>query len=237
MEVLANAVLVGGNPAAQETYAYMAWKGDRGILSVRNPGPDASEITIPFDATTWYRGEPGKAFRAQVVYPYQGEWPASMTSGTPIRIQVPGYSLLVFQLEPGAATGSEEASAPPVFTRVRDEGAWSIRGSLPDESMQRCELFLISRTNVPNVFLNETQVAPARTNGGRGWLVSTFDLREFRGKEVHLSVQSLAADNPTAWLIMDRPVSSRPPDQDPRLPTPVSHGFRRQTQLLTVGTE
>jgi hypothetical protein len=74
---LANAIMVGGNPATGKPFGYVSWQGDRAILAVRNAEPDETEITVPFDQTAFYRGAPGVAYHAPVIYPYQAPWPAA----------------------------------------------------------------------------------------------------------------------------------------------------------------
>lgn len=234
VRTLANAVLVGGDPARGEPYGYMAWNGDRGILAVRNPGPGEAELVAPFDASTWYRGRTGREFRARVVYPYQNDWPARIRSGDSIRVTVPGHSVVVFHLSPGRATGGHHAAVvAPVFTRIRQDSQWVVRGRMPNEAMQRAELLVISRDSQPTLlYLNGVAHQSTRTNRGRGWQMAAFDLRDVRGRDVELRLHA-SGERVEAWLILDRPVRSLPASADPRLPAPVAQGYRRQT--LRVG--
>jgi hypothetical protein len=226
---------VGGDPSRGEPYGYIAWNGEQGILSVRNPSPGAAEIIVPFDSSDWYRGATGTTFRARVIYPYQAEWPAEFTSGQPMHIIVPGYSVMTFQLAPGHTTATTRSNAPPAFTNVLTQTGWHVNGMLPNETMQRCDLLVITPQTPSPVRLNGNLIPPDRTNRGNGWQISAFDLRNFKGTKLEISLES-GGKPVAAWLLMDRPVADGPADPDPRLPAPIAQGFRRETQLLLNST-
>jgi hypothetical protein len=243
VQTLANSVFVGGDPSQGKVYGYMCWNGDHGIFSVRNPSPGEAEIDVPFDQSTWYRGASGKEFRPKVVYPYQGELAATLRSGEPIKLRVPGYTLRVLQLEPGR--GASEI-AEPTMPSVRIDSPSASVVKIPDEAMQRCDLMMISHTPavagktaaLPDLKVNGDSVPPSRKAAGPGWGMISVDLQSSRGKELRLEASRLASEFPDVegWLIMDRPIHSSPADVDPRLPMPVSQGFVRQT-VRVFGTQ
>jgi len=236
LQTLANSVFVGGDPSKGEVYGYMCWKGEDGILSARNPSPGEAEITVPFDQTVWYRSAPGKAFYAKVVYPYQGELAATFHSGEPIKLRVPGYTVMVLELQPG--TGGKEMAPPalPEIQRIND-GESSCRVTIPDEAMQRCDLVLIAHearasgkaATATQVKIDGTLAAATRKSAGKGWDMTSFDLRDRRGKRIMVEAQGEKLEG---WLLMDRPVESPKADPDPRLPMPVAQGFVRQSVPL-----
>src|SRR5439155_4964401 len=138
---LANSVFVGGDPAQGKAYGSMCWNGEQGILSIRNPSPGEAQINVPFDQASWYRGAAGKDFHAKVVYPYQGELAATFGSGESIKLKVPGYMVMMLELEPGRA-GAETPEPPPPSVHVDSPGVSLV--TIPDQAMQRCDLMLIS---------------------------------------------------------------------------------------------
>ncbi len=227
---LANAVLVGADPASGQPYGYMSWNGDHGILALRNPRLEAAQIYVPFDQTVWYRGAKENSFYANAIYPYQAAWPGTFHPGKPLKITVAGDSLLVLDLGPKALS-APETLLPPV--------SWQDgRLRVPDEAMQRCELLLIDGAAL-NV--DGQPVQPLRTSRGNGWQMTSFDLRPWRGKEVRIAVPSDdaifgAPDGVTGWLVLDRPVADGPASTDPRLPWAIAQGFRRQTVKLFSGS-
>jgi len=239
---LANAVFVGGDPAQGQAYGYVCWRGERGILSVRNPSPQEQGIAVPFDQSVWYRGPSGKDFRARMVYPYQADLGLRFHSGQPLTLTVPGYSVMVMHLEPGVAGAAGPVPQPIKATRVVREtngNAWVARVDLPDEAMQRCELLLTAqrrggKPSIPPMKLNGQVVEAERKAVGTGWEMRGFDLRASRGKTVEISVDKEPKADNEVWLVLDRPVTSAAPDNDPRLPRPVAQGYARQTVALML---
>jgi len=232
---LANAVLVGGSPEKYEPYGYVSWAGAKGILAVRNTRRGPAEIVVPFDQSVWYRGEAGRKFHANVIYPYQAAWPAVFQSGEAMKLTVPGDTLLVMNLEPNAGQA--------ISSDIRlSEVTWS-NGflTLPEEAMQLCELLVSEQVKVT---LDGQTLKSSRTSSGRGvgrsavgWGLAAYDLQSCRGKTVRLAFACEATPkmNPAfleGWLVMDRPVSDKPVDNDLRLPWAIAHGYRRQTVCL-----
>ncbi|MGN6367719.1 MAG: hypothetical protein ACTHN5_05615, partial [Phycisphaerae bacterium] len=159
VNTLANSVFVGGNPAQGKPYGYICWNADHAILSVRNPSPAPEEIVVPFDQTTWYRGPAGKNFHARMIYPSQQELAPTFPSGQPIHLQIPGFTVMVLQLEPGEGHPQPPAPAPPAVAPESPAGAVV---TIPDEPMQRCDLMLISR---PSQTEKKNGARPGRARG------------------------------------------------------------------------
>jgi hypothetical protein len=189
-DVLSNTVIVGGDPRNGEVYGYMHWKSDRGILCLRNPNVAEQAIRVPFNKSVLYRGPSGKPFRGRVVYPYVEDMPAPLTSGEPMLLSVPGYTVMVVELEPGEARGR----APEVLAGVI-EGSGSVVCAkrdwtespdfyqdpslsltanvsvrVPDEPMAQCNLLLIARSNgslpeFPSITVNGRQVKVRAASG------------------------------------------------------------------------
>lgn len=238
VQTLANSVFVGGDPSKGNVYGYMCWNGDKGILSMRNPSPEEGEIFVPFDQTTWYRGASGKAFHAKVIYPYQGDLGGTFRPGEPIKLHVPGYMVMVLQLEVGRG-GAEPAA--PALPSIRDESPDVSVVTIPNEEMQRCDLILIAHApavkgklgELPEVKIDGSSIQPARKAAGPGWGMISVDLRTSRAKQLRLETKSEHVDG---WLVMDRPIAAPAADRDPRLPIPIAQGFVRQT-CRVFGTE
>ncbi len=225
---LANAIQCGGDPGSGKTYGYVSWNGDKAILGIRNTTPEAAEITVPFDQSVFYRELPGREFRACVIYPYRAQWPATFRSGEPIKILIPGDSLLVMNLEPGRT--SSNSNQLPALRWVDS------RLEIPDEVMQRCEIQLVGNTALK---VDGNAIKPIRSNRGQTWQIASFDLRPWRGKTVQIAIgtgsEVFAADPPAdAWLIVDRPTKDAPALDDPRQPWAIAQGYRRQTMKLSL---
>ena len=236
LHTLGNSVKVGGDAANAQVHGYIAWLDDRAILSLRNPGPTESDVSIPFDASVWYRGPSGKPFHARIVYPYQAGLPITFTSGEPIKLTVPAWTLLTAEIVAGAAPDVRPVALPDLpAPRMTNQ---EIQLTLPDEDMQRADLLVISSTpaptgaktsELPQLRLNGKPVKPTRTAGASNWSMIGVDLREMRGQAVSVELLTRGAKG---YLVVDRPVREAPADADPRLPFPIAQGYRRQSISL-----
>ena len=188
LEILGTTRMIGGNAREGEAYGYVHWKEDRGILCLRNPDIADQAIRVPFDKSVFYRGQEGKAFRGRVVYPYVEDLPDQFTSGVPMLFQIPGYTAMLIELEPGPAREVRPAQPQGLIegtgSVTPEERDWTniYRGfptlklrataslQLPDEEMARCDLFLITRSNgalpeFPTLTLNGHPVEVRRAQG------------------------------------------------------------------------
>lgn len=105
-KALCNTVIVGGRPDEGNAYGYIGWDGDHGVLCARNTSIAEKTLTIAFDQTTFFRGAAGRAFRAKVVYPYQDDWPKQFKSGEPMTIEIPAFTTLTLEFDPGSVAAA-----------------------------------------------------------------------------------------------------------------------------------
>ncbi len=254
--VLENETMVGGSPRRGEVYGYAHWQGDRGILCLRNPGFAEQTLDVPFDKTVCYRGPVGRPFHGRVVYPYVAALPTGFTAGTPIRLSVPGVSVLVVELSRGAPEAAAPLTVPALAggsarATVGEQGRATItaRVPVPDEAMQRCDLYLVVQgpgraAEFESLRVDGASIRPRRATGDT-WALHSLDLRPFRGKTISLAAALPGpGDAPfsspdvtvAVWLVADRPVTVRPLPAE-HLPPAVAQGFRRQTVQLLAPTE
>jgi hypothetical protein len=256
--LLEKTVYVGGDPRRGEIHGWAHWLGDRGVLCLRNPDLQDKGVRIPFDKSVQYRGAAGREFHGRVLYPYAEDLPDRFVSGEPITIAVPGASVVVIELAPGAPQALVPASIPALEGATAQvsaaPAALTARLTVPDEPMQRGELYLLARGVAPTfafgaVTVNAQAVRTRKANGG-DWLLHCVDLRPFRGQTVEVAATlpepgAQPFSGPQAklsvWWVADRPL--RDPLADwpqaealPQAPVgqllPVAQSFRRQTTCL-----
>ncbi len=254
--VLDNVVMVGGDPRKGQPYGYAHWSGDRGLLVLRNPDVRPQVIEIPFDKSVRYRGDRGKAFRGRIIYPYIEKMPGEITSGQPVRVTVPGCSVMVCELAPSIAAAPDPISAPPAPDAtcriIRDSAGRDTavaRMKMPDERMQRCDLYFIIRSRAaelaPARITLNGKAARAREGRGSDWAMYSVDLRDWKGRALDVELGLGGADSPfslpeasvAAWLVMDRAVAEARDDVPEQLPRRISSGFRRQSVELLSETK
>ena len=165
LEVLGETRMVGGNPRKGQAYGFVHWKGDQGILCLRNPDVAEQAIRVPFDKSVVYLGRAGQPFRGRVIYPYVEDLSDQFTSGESMLFQVPGYTVMLIELGPGQAPEVTPARPEGLIegtgSAVPAERDWSnvykayptlqltanVSLKVPDEGMARCDLFLMARSN------------------------------------------------------------------------------------------
>lgn len=262
VKALRNTVFVGGRPDEGHAYGYMGWDGQRGVLVARNTAATAQTLSIPFDATTLYRGKAGLEYRALVVYPYRDEWQATYRSGKTIDIELPGYATMTFEFEPGRAAHGAAIPPPPVISTKTEAASWHASFALPDEEMPRCELLAIGYDDLPVVNIGGAVAAPARASAGainhfasyaksgmpsdkaRMWRMETFDLAGLRGKQADVEFSADPANKSPhgsfeAWLLLERPVpqpSTAASAAMLQFPWSIHQSSRRQTVRVLAET-
>ena len=241
---LMNTVQIGGDAAQGQVYGYVSWVDDRAILTVRNPHRAMQRLDVPMDARVYHRATPGESYHARAIYPYVEEMSWKMTSGENFKIDVPGDSVVVYELEPGTSAVKSmivSAPLPPVETHL-DEDRFSLTLEIPDEEFERFDLMIepwaLARSELT---INGEKADPNRYQTGKRWTLSAYDLRPYRGKTIRVAGYLKVVD-PTgiradrkvamdAWLVVDRkaPLSTPVADHERRLPPTRFSDSRRLT--------
>ena len=98
-DILSNTYMTGGDPTKRESYGYVHFKGNRGILSLRNPFITPTKITIHLSPESGL--DPGSSSLVlDKVYPYRWISRQLYGSGSTIEIPLEGYETAVFELYP-----------------------------------------------------------------------------------------------------------------------------------------
>jgi len=241
---LLNTLLIGGDCGVGDIYGYISWVDCKAILTVRNPDRRTQTLTVPFDASVYYRGAAGQPFRARAVYPFVEDMPWELTSGKAFTVDVPGDSMLVLDITPGkpkAAKALTPSPLPKAEARVSENG-FALTLPVPNEDMLRYDLLVqVWGTAVSSLTVNGNPVTPRLQDGGR-WTLSAYDLREYRGKTLTIAGHLTASAEPRLdkdvrvpcelWVVADSPVPAAPATTDNPIPHPISQHHRRQTRQL-----
>jgi len=246
---LMNTVYVGGDPGAGAVYGYVSWVDGRAILSVRNPDRREQTLKVPFDRSVYFRGEKGQNHRARTIYPFVEQMPWKLVSGQPISLRVPGDSVMVFEIEPGT-TVAESVMQPeplPVCQTQVNDGAFSLKLSIPDEDFPRYDLLVQSWAAVDmEITIDGRSVTRDQRQQATRWSIARYDLREYRGRSVTIKGTTKPCDGqddspkrktPTeVWLVVDRHVDVLHDESDGGLPFAISQHQRRITQNVLPKT-
>lgn len=107
--------MIGGSPLKGETYGYSHFKGDRGILAVRNPVMEPGKIDVLLDPD---QGLDSAAANLVLERVYPDRWisPKLYAAGARIELPLDGFELAVYELYP-----LESATRPLLAGAVFDD--------------------------------------------------------------------------------------------------------------------
>jgi hypothetical protein len=98
-DVLANTHMTGGDPTNREAYGYLHFKGQKGILALRNPYITPTHLVVHLDNE--YGLDPKASnLVLEKVYPYRWISPSLYACGSTIDIPLEGYETAVFEIYP-----------------------------------------------------------------------------------------------------------------------------------------
>ncbi len=95
---------VGGDIRRGEAYGYAHWKGQRGIVSFRNPGMEPRTCRLELDAA---QGLDPAARQLVVQWVYPGRWtsPRLYKAGDSMEVSLCGYEAAVYEIRPLSEAG------------------------------------------------------------------------------------------------------------------------------------
>jgi hypothetical protein len=97
--LLKHTVMVGGNPAKGETYGYAHFKGDRGILAVRNPKIDPQVLKMNLNKRLGL-AEDADSLVVERVFPRKKISPVLISSGSELSFDLNGYETAIYEIFP-----------------------------------------------------------------------------------------------------------------------------------------
>jgi len=124
-DVLMNTELVGGNPMKGESYGYVHFKGNRGIIAARNPVIEASKLEVEL-AISQGLDSKASSLVLQRLYPTRWTSPKVYKAGDKLTLPLEGFETAVYELFP-LADATEPLLAGAVFDMVGQENsAWKV---------------------------------------------------------------------------------------------------------------
>ncbi len=112
--ILSNTDMIGGDPGKRETYGYVHFKGNEGIVAARNPWIEPSTLKVTLSASEGFA--PGaKSLVVERVYPDRWISPRLYASGQSFEIPLEGYETAVYEIFP------LDSAHTPLISDVRFE--------------------------------------------------------------------------------------------------------------------
>jgi hypothetical protein len=110
--ILSHTEMIGGDPGKREPYGYVHWKGNRGIIAVRNPWVDRSVVKVRFDAADGLDVGATKLVLERV-YPTKWISPKLHRAGESPELPLEGFETAIYEVYP------LEDATRPLFAGVR----------------------------------------------------------------------------------------------------------------------
>jgi hypothetical protein len=118
--ILSSTEMIGGNPTIGESYGYVHFKGNRGIIAARNPVVEPSALTVRLDPANGF-DPTASSLVLEEVYPIRKVLPRLYAAGATIVLPLDSYETAIYEVYP-----LEEAGAPLIagvrFEVVRANG-------------------------------------------------------------------------------------------------------------------
>jgi len=98
-KILSQTFMVGKNPATGNTYGFLHFSANKGIIAVRNPKIDSDRINIVLDPK-YGINENASGLIVEQVYPKRYIYPQTFAAGSRISIPLDGFETAVFEVHP-----------------------------------------------------------------------------------------------------------------------------------------
>jgi hypothetical protein len=148
--VLSTTTMVGGDPKARETYGYVHFKGNEGVIAVRNPSVEPAGLKVPLDPSMGLDRD-ADSLVLERVYPSHWISPALAKAGATLALQLEGYETAIYEVYP------LKRATLPLFAGVVFEPG-QVDG-------RTCRLSLYPKAGKNAVILNPGSIASLRLGG------------------------------------------------------------------------
>ncbi len=97
--VLSTTSMVGGDPKARETYGYVHFRGEEGVIAARNPSIEPGELSVPLARSLGLEGGTDSLV-VERVYPSRWISPRLYCTGSSVTLPLDGYETAVYEVYP-----------------------------------------------------------------------------------------------------------------------------------------
>ncbi len=97
--VLSTTTMIGGDPKARETYGYVHYKGNEGVIAARNPSIERAVLKVPL-ASSLGLDQDADSLVLERVYPSRWISPSLLKTGGTVTLPLEGYETAVYEVYP-----------------------------------------------------------------------------------------------------------------------------------------
>jgi hypothetical protein len=97
--VLSTTTMIGGDPKARETYGYVHFKGEEGVIAARNPTIEPARLTVHLSPSLGLDRD-ADSLVLERVYPSRWISPHLVRAGATLTLPLDGYETAIYELYP-----------------------------------------------------------------------------------------------------------------------------------------
>jgi hypothetical protein len=97
--VLSTTTMIGGDPKARETYGYVHFRGDEGVIAARNPSIEPALLKVTL-ASSLGLDQDADSLVLERVYPSRWISPALSKAGATVALTLEGYETAIYEVYP-----------------------------------------------------------------------------------------------------------------------------------------
>ncbi len=181
--VLNKTYMEGGDPTKGETYAYVHFKNDSGIIAARNPVMQPQSITIKLDPA---KGMADSACSLVLERTYPTHWisPNLYAAGATITIPLQGYEAAIYEVYPLKDAKRPLLAGADFEVNKSDEHQYSLHLLDNSNEVKFLNPSMIRDVKINNHALNvdHLNIGSDKPEGGLKKVQNTFDNNEIKTK-------------------------------------------------------
>jgi hypothetical protein len=97
--VLSTTTMIGGDPKARQSYGYVHFRGDEGVIAARNPSIEPADLNVRLDASLGL-DEYADSLVLERVYPSHWISPDLSKAGATVALPLDGYETAIYEIYP-----------------------------------------------------------------------------------------------------------------------------------------
>ncbi len=181
--VLNKTYMEGGDPTKGETYAFVHFKNDSGIIAARNPVMQPQSITVKLDPA---KGMADSANSLVLERTYPTHWisPNLYAAGTTITIPLQGYEAAIYEVYPLKDAKRPLLAGADFEVLKSDEDHYSLHLLDNTDDVKFLNPSMIQNVKINNHVINvdDLNIGPNKPEEGLNKIQNTFDNKEIKTK-------------------------------------------------------
>jgi hypothetical protein len=235
-DILKHTVMIGENPAKGESYGYAHFKGDRGIIAMRNPTINPQKLKVTINLRLGLTGDVDSLVVEQV-YPRKEISPVLASSGSSLTFELKGYETAIYELFP-LKDAQRPLLAGATFTTSKTDNGYKITVLNVDKKDGGAHF--LNPKRFPNVQMNGEQISAGQVSlqtSSPTLVVQKSVVHHPNSNQIVLKVDidSSMADATLAVLLQSQPENKKTYKRNPSVAIKVDGKSQKPKNIVLKG--